>query len=117
MTIKHLYILLFAASLAVGCTREPLMSEEGPKPQDEKVQAIVPGQAIVLFNEEFMRVVESDLEKGAVVTKSSELNGLARELGIASMERVFPYAGEFEERTRAAGLHRWYRVTYNESVP
>ena len=117
MTIKHLYILLFSASLAVGCTREPLMPEEGPKPQDEKVQAIVPGQAIVLFNEEFMRVVESDLEKGAVVTKSSELNGLARELGIASMERVFPYAGEFEERTRAAGLHRWYRVTYNESVP
>ena len=32
------------------------------------------------------------------------------------MERVFPDAGEFEARHRAAGLHRWYRVNYDEGI-
>ena len=38
-------------------------------------------------------------------------------LGITSMERYFPYAGEFEPRTREAGLHLWYKVRFDESAP
>lgn len=37
--------------------------------------------------------------------------------GVENMERLFPYAGEFEARTRAEGLHRWYRVRYDEEMP
>lgn len=32
------------------------------------------------------------------------------------MNRLFPHAGEFEERTREAGLHRWYKIEFDESV-
>ena len=34
--------------------------------------------------------------------------------GVVKMRRLFPDAGEFEERTRAEGLHRWYVLTYEE---
>lgn len=36
-------------------------------------------------------------------------------LGIVRMRRLFPYAGEFETRTRAEGLHLWYVLSYDES--
>lgn len=35
--------------------------------------------------------------------------------GVVSMRRLFPSAGEFEQRTREAGLHRWYVLGYDES--
>ncbi len=35
--------------------------------------------------------------------------------GVVKMRRLFPDAGEFEARTRAEGLHRWYVLTYDES--
>ncbi|MGN0190874.1 MAG: subtilase family N-terminal domain-containing protein, partial [Candidatus Cryptobacteroides sp.] len=38
-----------------------------------------------------------------------------RGLGVIRMRRLFPHAGEFEERTREAGLHRWYVLDYEES--
>lgn len=84
---------------------------------EETLPAIIPGEAIVLFTDEMIDMIESDLENGSVVTRSSDLNLLAGELGISSMTRVFPYAGKFEARTRAEGLHRWYKVTYDASVP
>ena len=36
-------------------------------------------------------------------------------LGITRMKRLFPYAGKFEERTRAEGLHLWYEVRFDET--
>lgn len=52
-----------------------------------------------------------------VVTKSSALNSTLEEMGIISLERVFPDAGPFEERTRREGLHRFYKVHFTESTP
>ncbi len=37
-----------------------------------------------------------------------------REQGVVRMRRLFPDAGEFEERTRAEGLHLWYVLSYDE---
>ena len=37
-------------------------------------------------------------------------------IGVQHIERVFPDAGPFEARHRAAGLHRWYRVSYDPAV-
>lgn len=41
---------------------------------------------------------------------------LLERLGINSIERLFPEAGVFEARHRAAGLHRWYRVRYDQHI-
>ena len=32
------------------------------------------------------------------------------------MERTFPYAGKFEERTRKEGLHLWYNVWFSKET-
>lgn len=38
-------------------------------------------------------------------------------LEIHSVHRAFPYTGKFEARTREAGLHLWYTVTFNKDNP
>lgn len=64
-----------------------------------------------------MELIESDLTGGNIVTRSSELNSVQHHLGVKSMKRIFPDAGKFEARSRAEGLHRWYKVIYDPSVP
>ncbi|NLC73887.1 MAG: S8 family serine peptidase, partial [Clostridiales bacterium] len=40
-----------------------------------------------------------------------------KSLNIIKVERTFPYAGKFEARTRAEGLHLWYDIYFDSSVP
>ena len=112
MRLRYFTLMLAAVGLLSACSQENLTldKEEEKLREEEKIQAIVPGKAIVLFTEELIEAIEQDLDNGQVVTKSAGLNALASDLGVTSMERVFPYAGEYEERTRAAGLHRWYSL-------
>ena len=79
--------------------------------------AYTQGEARVLFSEELSQELEAALGMGSLQTKSSELNHVFEELGIISASRLFPHAGEFEERTRKEGLHRWYTVQFDENTP
>ena len=68
----------------------------------------MPGQLIIKVSDELVANIENNdinsrEEAGATVN-------------IRNMERLFPHAGRFEERTRAAGLHKWYVVSYDESI-
>ncbi|MBR1576629.1 MAG: S8 family serine peptidase [Bacteroidales bacterium] len=71
----------------------------------------------VLFSEEMIGLIEEDLSRGQLRTRSEGLNDLTSELGVESMERLFPFAREYEPRTRKEGLHRWYKVRYAQDVP
>ena len=120
--MKRLYIsFALLALMAASCTRElaPEVEEQDPvlAEVDEQIPAIVPGQAIVQFDDAMIELIESDLEDGNVVTKSSELNAIQEMLGIESMTRVFSQGGEFEARRRAAGLHKWYNVQFRSDIP
>lgn len=77
----------------------------------------VSGEARVYLSEELTEIVEEAAQYGMAETKSPGLNTVLAELGISKMRRLFPHAGEYEERTRAEGLHRWYVVTYSDDVP
>lgn len=68
------------------------------------------------FSDEMLGIIESDLTDGNLVTRSAGLNQSLESLGITSFRRVFEHAGEFEPRTRAEGLHRWYHVTYSPTI-
>ena len=102
----------------LSCTQEPVPVQEEPAAAEESTVEFAAGVINVKLSEDLAAKVESDLQNGGMVTKSSSsgLNGLYDELGIISMQRIFEYAGEYEPRTRKAGLHRWYRVTYDPSV-
>lgn len=53
---------------------------------------------------------------GKVTTGIQALDRSASSLKITRMERTFPYAGKFEERTRREGLHLWYNVWFSEKI-
>ncbi len=104
--------------LFISCVNEKIEVASGDKSHDEAVGANdVPGKAFVYFSDDMIDLIESDLASGSVRTKSSEFNDVLDALGITEMHRVFPHAGKFEQRTRKAGLHKWYVVTYSEEIP
>lgn len=110
-------LALMAFTLALSCTKEQVYEPAVTEAAKVEVSTVVPDVTIVKFNDDMIGLIEEDLDSGKVVTKSASLNSMVDELGITSMTRVFPDAGEFEARTRAEGLHKWYRIVYSQSVP
>ena len=116
--MKHSFTILSFVLLLLSCVREDLdLAPQQSAPATDETKAYVSGEARVYFSEEMASMIESTLAEGSLETKSSALNGTINGLGIKEMYRLFPHAGEFEPRTRAEGLHRWYVVKYSEDVP
>lgn len=97
-------MMMLCSSAAYSCSS---VLDEIPKDIDTEEPArevddmkVVPGRLKVKFSEN----VEPKLS-------------LLSAVGAKRMERVFPYAGEFEARTRKEGLDRWYNVWYDEDLP
>ena len=104
--VKKPYSSLLASLLLIlaGCSSDALkVAEESPVVQESTDP--VSGTAVLLVSED-----AADGFENTPRTKAFDA------IGIERIERVFPDAGEFEERHRAAGLHRWYRVTYDPTV-
>ena len=118
--MRGLRVLPVLVTVALfSCAREETPTvRETPQPRPvatAQKAGVIPGMGKVYFTEEMTALVEQ--AGGGVVTKSAALNDLVEALGITSMERLFPDAGEFEPRTRAEGLHRWYKVTFDREIP
>ena len=107
------------SACSVKETPEDIAPETNPRPAEtiRLDEGRYAGQAIVEFDDEMIALIEDDLAAGLVETKSAALNDVLAELGIVSLERVFPDAGEYEPRSRAAGMHRFYTVTYDPDMP
>lgn len=105
--------------LLAGCVKET----SGPVPAveetrvDEVSPSVLPGIAYVRFDEQMTGHIAEQEALGVLQTKSFGMGDIASELGVKSMKRLFPDAGEFEPRHREAGLHRWYVVTYDTQIP
>lgn len=89
------------ASLLAGCAKERI-SETVPA-ETGTPEKPASGVLSVKLSEE----LALQIEKGG---------SLPAPMNITSMERIFPDAGEFEARSRAEGLHRWYRISYDAPV-
>lgn len=113
---KSILPFLVMSSLVVSCTDKSIEAVEPAAPERNYVAADTKIK-LAYFSEELCGLVEKDIEQGKVITKSVDLNSAVDELGIVSIERLFPYAGEFEERTRAEGLHRWFKITLDDGTP
>jgi len=104
---KKFSLLLIAACLLVwACSdsaEEPQPSPPSPKVDVSALSAsgVQPGQLIVKLKEE---------------PASLDAFFQSSDISISRIERVFPHAGKFEERSRSTGLHLWYVVEYDESI-
>ncbi len=103
----------------ISCSKEETKDsdKETAGTAQEVDYSFVQGEAIVKFDDEMIDLIEDDLDNGKIVTRSMGLNQALDEIGISSIKRLFPDAGEFEPRTRKEGLHKWYVVNFKESVP
>lgn len=109
--------LLAAALLVCSCS----VTEQESQPVSREDTAIVsktfvPGRAEIKFTPQMGEMVESNGDEASVVTKSPGLNSLMKEFGVTSIKRLFPDAGEYEERTRREGLHLWYVIEYDQNA-
>ena len=118
--MKHCLAVIFTAAVLLSCAREEIFPTEPDTSVDvsgEVADNYVSGEVRVYLSEELTAMIEEAAEMGTIVTKSSAMNDALSELGITEMTRLFPHAGEFEERTRREGLHRWYVVKYSQDIP
>ena len=113
----YLTPLIATAGLLIACrAEEPVVEPETPPAKANPDLFYIPGRVSVQFDDATTRMVEEALAQGQP-TKVSALDGLLEDLGIKSLRRVFPDAGEWEPRTRKAGLHRFYYVEFDDEVP
>lgn len=122
--------IMFPAMILASCAEKELMpgpgAESGADPVVESKliftsENAARGSLLVYFSAEAVSHVEN-----SAMTRSDEgpstrsgISGLDAVLagaGVTSVERLFPVDERNEERTRAAGLHRWYMVKFDESA-
>ena len=112
---KIVYLLLLGLA---SCQQDDIITEV-PK-DDWSVIANTAGQIKGQVNIKF-KELPKDLQivttRSGVDTDNGQLNFVIRQLGGTRLERVFPHAGKFEARTRKAGLHLWYQVSFDENIP
>lgn len=124
--------LILASILLAACTSDPL--QESPDATGSAGEApaakicntshnAVRGTLIAKFTDEAVPFLEEAAAKyaatradGTARTRSGieSVDEILADLHIASLERVFPDAGEHEARTREAGLHKWYVLFFDE---
>lgn len=78
----------------------------------------VPGIISIKFDVPTGESLEANLaaEGTRAFAGMSQFEAVYESLNITRMERSFPHAGKFEERTRKAGLHLWYNIYFDEKT-
>ena len=122
-------ILLLALLFLAGCASDPMEESGGKEAPAAAMRKIVNapanaarGELLIYFDGDAVGDVEQTAAAAAVTRTAATRSGIApvddifTQLGVASLRRVFPCNPAAEERTRAAGLHKWYIVTFGEEV-
>ncbi len=126
---KFSFLLLALASLTFGScsTHDELPLEETDKASKQSLHqdvflsaaGCVKGQLIVKLKQE-LPTAEVAGQTGIVQLNSMSvvepLSVALHNVDAHSMRRLFPPAGEFEERTRKEGMHLWYIVDFNPQI-
>lgn len=105
MNRRHLFTAAFLTLLALSCNKQERVGESPVKPEEEQESCFVKGAAEVFVSEQ----TAQEIEKYGVPANFSAA-------GIIKLERMFPDAGEWEERHRANKLHRWYKAVVDDAV-
>jgi len=117
MRIKAIWpIIPLAGALVFSCAKA---TKEIPAEPTETIDEVIVknlSKADIYVDEETAALLKEAANNGILVTKSESINGFFDNLGVVHVERLFPDTGRFEERKKAFGLDKWYKITYDESA-
>ncbi len=121
---KNVIVFLLAAvsaALFSSCTFDEKLSNQTEliKVNGREVPAAVFEQGMVrlyLTEELSEKLTLETSADGKLTANVKSVNNAIESLNIVKMERTFPYAGKFEARTRAEGMHLWYNVYFDENA-
>lgn len=117
--MKKWLVLLLPVILISACREEPVI-ERAEEPIETNYpfteNDVVKGRMRVKLKNEPTGEVTVRSAGGQVTTGIRALDDYASALGITRMERTFPPAGKYEERSRREGLHLWYDVWFSEDI-
>lgn len=118
---KSKYLLMLVLALAViSCTKEEPMGGDATPNQPGVVNddAIAErGWVRIKLQEQAQPLRVGVFTRGGMNSGDTELDQVAEMLGATEVVRVFEDGGKFAERRRKHGLHLWYDVRFDESVP
>ena len=123
MPMKKSFLFLLSLLAMAGCTKNAGIADLGTENGSSAVKVVFPaegavkGQMIVKFRP---AVADSLAEALAASPTRSEFVSVDELLAAKGVERIKPLFGydpRFEERHRAFGLHQWYVVTFDETLP
>ena len=124
MKKKFLYTALFALMLA-ACSEQELTEQPYTPIGGTEVQLptdVTSGELLIKFDPAMSEILDRTLKvatrSGGAMTRSGipSTDEVLDILGTYHFERIFPVDAKNEERTRAAGLHLWYRVKFDENT-
>lgn len=132
--MKKLYLLsVLSGLLAIGgCQNERelhlldngeqngqphLLSTSSLKKYDVPPGAAVPGEVIIKITDEVEQsLIQAQFGEVQLNSVPSPMGAALQSIRAKSVTRLFPPAGEFEERTRKEGLHLWFTVYFDKEV-
>lgn len=122
-------LLLSLALVLSSCAKDATEQATGAGPEAEIASKLIfssknaiKGELLVYFGEEVVPSVEKSVMQvtraGGVATRSGivDFDAVLGNIGVKALQRLFPVDERNEERTRAAGLHRWYIVDFDDNV-
>lgn len=124
MKKKFLYTALFALMLA-ACSEQELTEQPSTPIGGTEVQLptdVTSGELLIKFDPAMSEILDRTLKvatrSGGAMTRSGipSTDEVLDILGTYHFERIFPVDAKNEERTRAASLHLWYRVKFDENT-
>ena len=107
------------ALAAASCTKEASFTEETKPEAKTEMGAgeVRDGWIRIKIKEDAAPLRAGVFTRGAMESGNEDMDRIAAELGATEVRRVFSDGGRFAERRRRYGLHLWYDVRFDESVP
>lgn len=117
--MKKILIYILFAFVAVSCNDNSIDNGSVIKNESAMITAgAVDGELLVKFAPEMEDILDAHFATRAVATRSGipSTDEVLEILGVYRVERVFPIDPRTEERSRKAGLHLWYKVSFDKSI-
>ena len=117
--MRKIFIYILFAVVVVSCNDSSVDNGYAVENNSGIVtEGAVEGELLVKFAPEMEDILDSHFATRAVATRSGipSTDEVLNILGAYRIERVFPVDPRTEERAREAGLHLWYKVSFDKSI-